>query len=168
MSTSIHFHTSDAAAERSTRWVLAITLGMMGVEIVGGWAFNSMALLADGWHMGTHALALGVATVAYALARRHASDTRYAFGTWKIEVLGGFASALVLAMVAVGIAFESALRLWNGTPIDAATALWVAGIGLAVNLVSAWLLHGADDAPHGGHGHGQALHLYVWQHPAPQ
>ena len=96
-----------------------------------------------------------LATVAYALARRHARDSRYAFGTWKIEVLGGFASALVLAMVAVGIGFESALRLWHGTPIDAATALWVACIGLAVNLVSAWLLHGADDATH-GHDHGPA------------
>ena len=153
-----HSHVFDSGNRRGearTRVVLAVTLITMVAEIIGGWLTGSMALLADGWHMGTHALALGVATVAYALARRHARDSRYAFGTWKIEVLGGFASALVLAMVAVGIGFESALRLWHGTPINAATALWVACIGLAVNLVSAWLLHGADDAPH-GHDHGPA------------
>ena len=153
-----HSHVFDSGNRRGearTRVVLAVTLITMVAEIVGGWLTGSMALLADGWHMGTHALALGVAAVAYALARRHALDRRYAFGTWKIEVLGGFASALVLAMVAVGIAFESALRLWHGTPINAATALWVACIGLAVNLVSAWLLHGADDAPH-EHDHGPA------------
>jgi cation diffusion facilitator family transporter len=151
-----HSHVFDSGNRRGearTRVVLVVTLIMMVAEIIGGWLTGSMALLADGWHMGTHALALGVATVAYALARRHARDNRYAFGTWKIEVLGGFASALVLAMVAAGIAFESALRLWHGTPIDAAAALWVACIGLAVNLVSAWLLHGADDA---AHDHGPA------------
>jgi cation diffusion facilitator family transporter len=153
-----HSHVFDSGNRRGearTRVVLGVTLVTMVAEIIGGWLTGSMALLADGWHMGTHALALGVATVAYALARRHARDSRYAFGTWKIEVLGGFASALVLAMVAVGIGFESALRLWHGTPIDAAAALWVACIGLAVNLVSAWLLHGADDATH-GHDHGPA------------
>ena len=149
------FESGNRRGEARTRAVLVVTLITMVAEIIGGWLTGSMSLLADGWHMGTHALALGVATVAYALARRHASDSRYAFGTWKIEVLGGFASALVLAMVAVGIMFESALRLWHGTPIDAATALWMACIGLAVNLVSAWLLHGADDAPH-GHDHGPA------------
>jgi cation diffusion facilitator family transporter len=117
-----------------------------------------MALLADGWHMGTHALALGVAAVAYALARSHAGDSRYAFGTWKIEVLGGFASALVLAMVAVGIAFESALRLWRAEPIDAGTALWVAVIGLAINVLSAWLLHGAHGDEGHDHGHAHAHH----------
>ncbi len=155
-----HSHVFDSGNRRGevrTRAVLAVTVITMVAEIVAGWLTGSMALLADGWHMGTHALALGVATVAYALARRHSRDNRYAFGTWKIEVLGGFASALVLAIVAAGIAFESALRLWHGTPIDAAAALWVACIGLAVNLVSAWLLHGADDAPH-GHDHGLAAH----------
>jgi cation diffusion facilitator family transporter len=151
-----HSHVFDSGNRRGearTRVVLVVTLIMMVAEIIGGWLTGSMSLLADGWHMGTHALALGVATVAYALARRHARDSRYAFGTWKIEVLGGFASALVLAMVAAGIAFESALRLWHGTAIDAAAALWVACVGLAVNLVSAWLLHGADDA---AHDHGPA------------
>ncbi|MEI7464742.1 MAG: CDF family Co(II)/Ni(II) efflux transporter DmeF [Burkholderiales bacterium] len=183
-----HSHVFDSGNRRGearTRVVLVVTLIMMVAEIVGGWLTGSMSLLADGWHMGTHALALGVATAAYALARRHARDSRYAFGTWKIEVLGGFASALVLAMVAAGIAFESALRLWHGTPIDAVAALWVACIGLAVNLVSAWLLHGADDAAHDHgpaspvghgdahdhahdrghhHGHGHAAHSHV-EHP---
>jgi cation diffusion facilitator family transporter len=148
------FDSGNRSGEARTRVVLAITLITMVAEIFGGWWTGSMALLADGWHMGTHALALGVAAVAYALARSHAGDSRYAFGTWKIEVLGGFASALVLAMVAVGIAFESALRLWRAEPIEAGTALWVAVIGLVVNLLSAWLLHGADGHAGEGHGHG--------------
>jgi cation diffusion facilitator family transporter len=119
-----------------------------------------MALLADGWHMGTHALALGVTAGAYYLARRHAGDTRYAFGTWKIEVLGSFASALVLGIVGVGIVFESLLRLWKAEPIEAHTALIVAVIGLVVNVVSAWLLHGAQggEAHHHHHGHAHEPH----------
>ncbi len=152
------FDSGNRSGEARTRAVLAITLITMVAEIFGGWWTGSMALLADGWHMGTHALALGVAAVAYALARSHAGDTRYAFGTWKIEVLGGFASALVLAMVAVGIAFESALRLWRAEPIDAGTALWVAVIGLVINLLSAWLLHGADGHAGEGHGHSHDHH----------
>ena len=159
-----HSHQFDAgnrAGEARTRWVLALTLVTMVAEIVAGWWTGSMALLADGWHMGTHALALGVAAVAYGLARRHASDTRYAFGTWKIEVLGSFASALVLGLVAVGILFESALRLWKAEPLSAQTALVVAVIGLLVNLLSAWMLHGAQHGEpaageHDAHDHGHA------------
>ncbi|MDL2337713.1 MAG: CDF family Co(II)/Ni(II) efflux transporter DmeF [Pseudomonadota bacterium] len=157
-----HSHVFDSGNRRGearTRVVLAVTLITMVAEIIGGWWTGSMALLADGWHMGTHSLALGVAAVAYALARRHARDGRYAFGTWKIEVLGGFSSALVLAIVAAGITLESALRLWRAEPIAAGPALWVAIIGLAVNLVSAWLLHGADD----GHDHGHA-HAHAGEH----
>jgi cation diffusion facilitator family transporter len=153
-----HSHQFDAGnrvGEARTRWVLALTLVTMVVEIVAGWWTGSMALLADGWHMGTHALALGVAALAYALARRHAADTRYAFGTWKIEVLGSFASALVLGLVAAGILVESGLRLWKAEPLSAQTALGVAVIGLVVNLLSAWMLHGAQ---HGGHGHGEHGH----------
>ena len=153
-----HHHVFDRGNRRGearTQAVLVVTLVMMVAEIIGGWLTGSMALLADGWHMGTHALALGVAAFAYALARRHAGDTRYAFGTWKIEVLGGFASALVLGLVAVGILFESALRLYRAEPIDASSALWVAVIGLVVNLVCAALLHGAGDDGH-GHHHGHA------------
>ena len=150
------FDSGNRSGEARTRVVLAVTLVTMVAEIVGGWWTGSMALLADGWHMGTHALALGVAAVAYALARRHAGDSRYAFGTWKVEVLGGFASALVLAMVAVGIGFESALRLWRAEPIEAGTALWVAVIGLVINLLSAWLLHGAQNEHGHDHGHGHS------------
>ncbi len=149
---SHHFDRGNREGEARTRWVLVVTIITMAAEIAGGWMTGSMALLADGWHMGTHALALGVAAAAYALARRHAKDTRFSFGTWKIEVLGSFASALVLGMVAVGIVFESALRLWKAEPIALETALTVAVIGLVVNLLSAWLLHGADD----GHGHGHS------------
>ncbi len=157
---SHQFDTGNRKGEARTRWVLAITLITMAAEIFGGWWTGSMALLADGWHMGTHALALGVAAVAYALARRHASDARYTFGTWKIEVLGSFASALVLGLVAVGILFESSLRLWRAEPLSAQTALIVAVFGLVVNLVSAWLLHGADDHghQHGAGGHAHAAH----------
>jgi cation diffusion facilitator family transporter len=173
LSAWVHDHAFDRgnrSGEARTRVVLAVTLITMVAEIVGGWWTGSMALLADGWHMGTHSLALGVAAAAYALARRHAGDPRYAFGTWKIEILGGFASALVLALVAVAITFESALRLWRAEPIAAGPALWVAVIGLLVNLLSAWLLHGADghagegDEGHGhahghhGHGHGHSHH----------
>ena len=103
--------------ERRTWLVVALTATMIVAEIAGGTIFGSMALLADGWHMGTHAIALGVAAVAYWLARRHAGDTRFAFGTWKIEVLGGFASALVLLLVALGVVFESVLRLWRAEPV---------------------------------------------------
>ena len=157
-----HGHVFDAGnrrGEQRTHWVLAITLITMVVEIGTGWWTGSMALLADGWHMGTHALALGVTAAAYYLARRHASDARYAFGTWKIEVLGSFASALVLGLVGVGILFESVLRLWKAEPIDAKVALVIAVSGLVVNLVSAWLLHGAQggDAHHDHHhDHGHA------------
>ena len=154
---SHHFDSGNRTGESRTRWVLAVTILTMVAEIVAGWWTGSMALLADGWHMGTHALALGVATAAYALARRHAGDTRFSFGTWKIEVLGSFASALVLGMVSIGIVFESVLRLWHAEPIAIQNALTVAVIGLVVNLLSAWLLHGADGGhDHSGHGHGHA------------
>ncbi len=158
-----HAHVFDAGnrmGERRTHWVLAITLLTMVIEIAAGWWTGSMALLADGWHMGTHALALGVAAGAYYLARRHAGDERYAFGTWKIEVLGSFASALVLGLVGVGIVVESIARLWKAEPIDAQAALIVAVSGLVVNVVSAWLLHGAQ----GGHGHDHS-HDHSHHHP---
>jgi cation diffusion facilitator family transporter len=150
-----HSHVFDHGnpqGEARTRWVLALTLLTMVGEVAVGWWTNSMALLADGWHMGTHALALGVAVLAYGLARRHARDPRYAFGPWKIEVLAGFASALALALVAVAIAAESLTRLWSPQLIAARMALQVAVLGLVVNLLSAWLLHGADGG-HADHHH---------------
>jgi cation diffusion facilitator family transporter len=163
----------DAAhhAERRTRLVALITAATMVLEIAAGWWFNSMALLADGWHMGTHAAAIGLSAVAYAMARRWRNDPRFAFGPWKVEVLAAFASAIALLAAAVGIAAASVERLVSPQPIRYEEAIAVAALGLVVNLVCAWLLgphdHGpgghshAHDmpAPHGhGHGHGHAHH----------
>jgi cation diffusion facilitator family transporter len=146
-----HAHTFGADApvegERRTRWVVAITVAMMAAEVVAGTVFRSMALLADGWHMGTHAAALGVAVFAYVYARRHATDPRYSFGTGKVGALGGFASAVGLAVVALLVAVESVSRLATPVAIRFDEAIPVAFVGLAVNLACAWLLAG------GGHGH---------------
>ncbi|MFE0752823.1 CDF family Co(II)/Ni(II) efflux transporter DmeF [Inquilinus sp. NPDC058860] len=143
-----------ARNERRTRWVVALTAAMMVAEILGGLAFGSMALLADGLHMATHAGALGVAALAYRYARRHARDPRFAFGTGKLGDLAGFASALVLAVVSVGIGWESVLRLLNPVAIAYDEAIVIAVVGLAVNIASAWLLH--DDGHHAHHHHGHA------------
>ena len=107
------FQEDNRAAERSTRLVMWITAAAMMLEIGAGWWFNSMALLADGWHMSSHAVAIGLSAFAYAAARRYAGDRRFAFGTWKIEVLGGFASALFLLGVAVLMVVGSLERLWS-------------------------------------------------------
>jgi len=122
---------------RRTRYVVVLTAAMMVVEIVAGWLTGSMALLADGFHMATHAGALGVAALAYAYARRHASDPRFTFGTGKVGELAGFASALVLALIALGIGAESIMRLFAVSTIAYGEALLIAVLGLAVNLVSA-------------------------------
>ncbi len=160
------FQHGNPAGERNTWRVVAITSVMMVVEIAAGWLFNSMALLADGWHMSTHAVALGVSGMAYVFARRFARDPRFAFGTWKIEVLAAFASAVFLAVVALYVAVESAARLFRPLPIDYEQALLVATLGLSVNLLSAWLLrdhhhhpHCGDDASHDPlHAHGNHHH----------
>lgn len=143
---------APARGERRTRWVVAITLAMMAGELVAGSLFGSMALLADGWHMGTHAAALGVTLFAYAYARRHAGDARFSFGTGKVGALGGFASAVGLAVVALLVLGESARRLAAPVAIRFDEAIGVAVLGLAVNLACAWLLRGHDH----GHDHGQA------------
>lgn len=148
------FNESNPLAERNTRWAVTLTVVMMVAEIVGGWTFNSMALLADGWHMSSHALALGLSAVAYAAARRLASDRRFAFGTWKIEVLGGYTSAVFLVGVAVLMLYQSADRLLSPSAIDYDQALVIAVVGLAVNLACAWLLGGQSaqhDHAHGAH-----------------
>ena len=153
----IHSHTFDQgsrAAERGTRWVMWITAVMMVFEIVAGWWFNSMALLADGWHMSSHAVALGLSAFAYAAARKYALDPRFAFGTWKIEVLAGFASALFLVGVAVWMVVGSVERLLDSKPIHYQEAIVIAIIGLVVNLVCAVIL-GRSHEDHGhSHGHG--------------
>lgn len=141
---------------RRTLWVVALTAVMMVGEIAAGLAFNSMALLADGFHMATHAGALGIAAIAYAYAKRHAHGRRYSFGTGKVGDLAGFASALVLGIVALGIAFESAMRLVDPRPVAFTEATIIAVIGLGVNIVSALLLghgHGHDHGHHHGDDH---------------
>ena len=138
--------------ERRTRWVVGLTLAMMAGEIAAGTVFGSMALLADGWHMGTHAAALGVAVFAYRYARRHAGDPRYTFGTGKVGALGGFASAVGLAVVALLVLAESAQRLATPVAIRFDEAIAVAVLGLAVNLGSAFLLRGEHDHAH-AHDH---------------
>jgi cation diffusion facilitator family transporter len=142
-----HNHAYDAGnrgAERRTWAVVAITAITMVVEIVAGIITGSMALLADGWHMSTHVAALSIAGFAYWLARRWSRDHRFAFGTWKIEVLGAFSSALLLGVVAIAMVVESVIRLVTPSAINFVPALTVAVIGLVVNLASALVL---------GHGH---------------
>src|SRR5579864_1374423 len=134
--------------ERRSWAVVALCGAMMVAEIVGGLMWNSMALVADGLHMSTHAGALVIAAFAYAYARRHARDGRFAFGTGKLGDLAAFASAIVLAMIAILIGYESIGRLFNPVPIAFAEAIPLAAVGLAVNLVSAWLLR--EDHRHDG------------------
>jgi len=140
---------------RRTLWVVALTVVMMVGEITAGYITGSMALLADGLHMATHAGALGIAAAAYGYARRHASNQRYSFGTGKVGDLGGFASALILGMVSLGIGIESAVRLLQPTPVQFGTATLIAVVGLIVNIISALLLgHGHSHGhAHEGHDH---------------
>ncbi|MBL8419082.1 MAG: CDF family Co(II)/Ni(II) efflux transporter DmeF, partial [Dechloromonas sp.] len=150
------FDTGNPAAEKGTRLVMWITLAMMVIEIVAGYGFNSMALLADGWHMSSHALAIGLSAFAYAAARRYASDPRFAFGTWKIEILAGYTSAIFLVGVAGSMLFQSVERILAPEPIHYAEALVIAAIGLVVNLVCAMILGKAHD--HHDHGHAHDHH----------
>ena len=155
------FDPGNPAGERRTWLVVALTAVTMVAEIVAGLVTGSMALLADGWHMATHVVALSIAGFAYLLARRWAGDERFAFGTWKIEVLGAFTSALLLLVVAFAMGFESVHRLLRPEPIQFGFALGVAALGLIVNLLSAWMLHGRGADPHHdhiAHGHGHDHH----------
>ena len=159
MATHSHDFLGDAHDRnaRRTRWVVGLSAVMMVAEIVAGTLTGSMALAADGWHMATHTLALGVSALAYSFARRNSGDQRYSWGTGKVGSLAGFASALGLAAVALGIFYESGLRLLEPRSVAFGDALVVAVIGLAVNLASAALLgHGHDhghDHEHGDHHH---------------
>jgi cation diffusion facilitator family transporter len=127
--------------ERRTWFVVILTAVMVVAEIVGGHVYGSMALIADGWHMSTHAGALAIAALAYWFARRHTRDPRFTFGTGKLGELAAFASAIILFMVALFIGAESAQRLVAPTAIDFDQAILIAIVGLAVNIVSAWLLY---------------------------
>ncbi|MDQ6622504.1 MAG: CDF family Co(II)/Ni(II) efflux transporter DmeF [Verrucomicrobiota bacterium] len=158
----------SSRAERRTRIVIGITVAMMLLEITTGLMSHSMALLADGWHMSTHAIAFIIAAVAYHFTRRHAADARFTFGTGKIGVLGGFSSAIVLSIIALAMAGESIRRLFAPLSIHFNEAIGIAALGLCVNLICAFLLkddphhqhaHGHDHPHGGGYSHGHDLNL---------
>src|SRR6202161_4242154 len=139
------------ASERRTWAVIWLCGAMMIAEIAGGLMFGSIALIADGMHMSTHAGALLLAALAYTYARKHAGDPRFTFGTGKFGDLAGFTSAIILAMIALLIGYESISRIFNPVPIHFAEAIPIACLGLAVNIASAWLL---SSGGHHGHSHG--------------
>jgi cation diffusion facilitator family transporter len=171
---AIHSHNftlETNTQEKRVRAVFWLTTITMVAEIAAGTWFGSMALLADGWHMGTHSAAFAIALFAYYYARRHANNPRFSFGTGKVIYLGGFASAVALAVVAVLMAIESILRLIEPQQILFNQAIVVACLGLAVNIISVFVLHGADHHHHDHdhdhqHGHGEdhtlkAAYLHV-------
>lgn len=166
------FDEGNPLAEHNTRWAVALTAIMMVAEITSGLLFNSMALLADGWHMSSHALALSLSVAAYGAARRFAQHPRFAFGTWKMEVLGGYTSAMFLVGIAGLMLFQSIERLMRPTPIHYDQAILVAILGLLVNLICAWLLkdshhhhhHDREEHDHEHHHHDlnlRAAYLHV-------
>lgn len=163
-----HSHLAGGGTKKTERrlaWVMALTLATMVAEIVSGWLFGSLALLADGWHMASHSLAMFIALFAYAFARKHAEDPRFTFGTGKVDALGGFASAIVLGMIAVTVVWDAVERFTHPVPISYIEAIVVAAVGFFVNLISVLILeppgqHGHDhdhDHDH-DHGHGHAEH----------
>jgi len=151
---------TNPLAEKNTLRALILTAAMMVIEIIGGWYYNSMALLADGWHMSSHVVALGLALFAYVIARKLAQDGRFSFGVWKIEVLGGYTSAILLLLVAVTMFYQSAARLITPVAIHYNEAITLAIVGLLVNLICAWWLkdghHHGHEHHHHGHGHHHA------------
>ena len=161
---SHRFDTGNPLAERNTRRAMWLTAAMMVIEIAGGWWFNSMAVLADGWHMSSHALALGLSVFAYAFARRYAHSERFAFGTWKVEILGGYTSAILLLGVAALMASQSIERLLVPRPIHYDQAIAIAVVGLAVNLICAWWLRDHHDHGHTHEHHGAASDHHVPHH----
>jgi cation diffusion facilitator family transporter len=139
-------------SERKTWAVIWLCAAMMVAEIAGGFLFGSIALIADGMHMSTHAVALLLAALAYTYARKHADDPRFTFGTGKLGDLAGFTSAVILVMIAILVGYESVSRIFDPVPIHFAEAIPIACLGLAVNVASAWLLSGGDH----GHSHGSS------------
>lgn len=152
------FNEGNPLAERNTKWAVFLTALMMIGEIFGGWFYNSMALLADGWHMSSHVLALGLSVFAYRAARKLTHDKRFAFGTWKIEIMGGYTSAIFLIGVAGLMLYQSAERLISPMPIHYDQAIAIAAGGLVVNLLCAWLL---KDGHHHEHSH---THTHSHEH----
>ena len=154
------FHIDDGQGEQNARRVVMLTVVMMVLEIAGGMLFGSMALLADGWHMGTHAMALGITVFAYFYARKNAGNPTYSFGTGKVGVLAGFASAIILGVVAFLMVIESVQRFLSPVVIHFNEAIFVAVIGLAVNIISAFLLKDTDHDHHNDHNL-RAAYLHV-------
>nr|WP_201797867.1 CDF family Co(II)/Ni(II) efflux transporter DmeF [Photobacterium rosenbergii] len=149
------FVSINRQGERRTLWVLGLTLVTMVAEITAGTVYGSMALLADGWHMGTHAAAFLITLFAYRYARKHANNPAFSFGTGKVSVLGGFTSAIALGLVALIMLVESVHRLFNPQAIQFNEAIMVAVIGLVVNVISVFLLHDHHSHEHHhGHSHG--------------
>jgi cation diffusion facilitator family transporter len=145
-----------AKSERKTWAVIALCAAMMTAEIVGGLYFGSIALVADGLHMSTHAGALLLAALAYSFARKYAADSRFTFGTGKLGDLAGFSSAIILAMIALLIGYEAVSRLFAPVPINFKEAIPIAFLGLTVNVASVWLLSGHDHGHNHGHSHGHS------------
>ena len=155
--------TKDSSIRRSSL-VLIITATVMVIEIVGGYIFNSMALLADGWHMGTHTLAIGITVFAYYYAKKHATDQAFALGSWKVEILGGYTSAILLLVIAVAMAIESIDRLLHPKNIEYEYAIAIAFIGLIVNAICALLLSHKDGHTHHNHHHHHAGNSHSAHH----
>jgi len=135
-----YFNQEKKSVERKTLFVVLLTLSTMFIEIIAGWVYNSMALFADGWHMSTHATALTISLMAYIIARKHADDKRFAFGSWKIEILGAYTSAILLGIVGLFVLAVSIERIFKPMEITYSYALIVAVVGLIVNVVSAIIL----------------------------
>ncbi|MCU4358298.1 CDF family Co(II)/Ni(II) efflux transporter DmeF [Acinetobacter ursingii] len=163
-----HHHQFDKGnplAQKKILWATILTGVMMIAEISGGMIFNSMALLADGWHMSSHMVALGLAYLAYRAARYYSVDSRFCFGSWKIEVLAGYSSAILLMVVAIVMGFSSIERLFNPVIIYYNDAIGIAVVGLLVNLVCAWLLHDDhSDHHHSHHHHSEHEHSHGHDH----
>ena len=157
------FNIEKKAIEKRTLIVVFITFVTMIVEIVFGWLSNSMALFADGWHMGTHAFALGISLLAYILARKYSKDHRFTFGTWKIEILGAYTSAVVLGMVGLIMVLTSLERIINPLAIQYDQALIVAILGLVINLICAGIFDFQTDSHEHDHNHGE--HTHAHSHP---
>ena len=154
----VFFGAGHEGAERRTWAVIALCGAMMVLEVVGGLLFGSIALVADGLHMSTHAGALLLAALAYSYARKYAHDPRFSFGTGKLGDLAGFTSAIILAMIALLIGYEAVSRLFAPVPIHFAEAIPIAVLGLGVNVASAWLLSRGEHGHHHHHGHGHGVH----------
>ncbi|MBK0064123.1 MULTISPECIES: CDF family Co(II)/Ni(II) efflux transporter DmeF [unclassified Acinetobacter] len=161
-----HHHQFDKGnplAQKKILWATLLTGIMMIAEISGGMVFNSMALLADGWHMSSHMVALGLAYLAYRAARYYSQDSRFCFGSWKIEVLAGYSSAILLMVVAILMCFSSVERLFNPVTIYYNEAIGIAIVGLIINLICAWLLHD-DHSHHHSHDHAEHTHSHHHEH----